>query len=136
MNSIKPPALSPCQYFWNVHVPSLLEVGRDTTLSTLSCTALFRIAGAGGGEWTVSVRDGVIESLKAGADADATATIELSESTFVDIALGRADHRELFFAGRISISGDVPLVLWLANLIPVLRDRFPFRLPEGREVSR
>ena len=62
-----------------------------------------------------------------------TVTIRLSEEVFIGIARGDVDHKTSFLTGRIRILGDIPLVLWLSNLIPVLRDSFPFEPRQLKE---
>lgn len=126
--------LSACEYFWEVHVPSILEMGNDTTMPSLTCAVEFRISGEDGGEWNVSVREGLIERIARGPAADTTARVMLSASTFLDIARGLVDHRQAFFKGQIEIEGDVGLVLQASNMIPILREKFPFREPAHREV--
>ena len=125
---------SGCEYFWDDHVPRILEVGRDTTIPTLTCAIAFHLQGEGGGDWTVSVRDGLVERIARGRAADATALVALPASTFLDIARGRVDHKIAFFKGQIDITGDVALVLRLAGMIPILRARFPFQEPSCSEV--
>ncbi len=126
---------SACEYFWEVHIPTILEVGKDTTMPSLTCTVEFRIQGEDGGDWNVSVREGWIEGIARGTVADATARVTLSASTFLDIARGLVDHRQAFFEGRIEIEGDVGLVLQASSMIPILRARFPFREPAHRRVG-
>lgn len=121
---------SPCDLFWEVHVPSLLERSRDTTIASLDGTAHFRIEGPAGGDWLLCACRGVIELVERGTPRDPTVTITLSDADFVGIAAGDLDHREAFFQGRVQIDGDVELALRASNLIPILRERFPFHLDE------
>jgi putative sterol carrier protein len=115
-----------CRLFWEAHVPRLLERGRDTTLPGLTAIVRFELGGPGGGAWTVTIERGRIECVERGAPAAATAVIALDAADFAAIARGSLDHREAFFANRIRLEGDVGLVLWAANLIPYLREKFPF----------
>jgi hypothetical protein len=115
-----------CRLFWEVHVPRLLERGRDTTIAGLTGIARFEIGGPGGGTWTVTAERGRIERVERGGSTAATAVIALAAGDFAAIARGSLDHREAFFQNRIRVDGDVGLVLWAANLIPLLRERFPF----------
>jgi hypothetical protein len=120
-----PPAHD-CEVFWELHVPRLLARGRDTGITGLTGVARFQLTGEGGGTWTLTAERGRIEGVERGGAGQPTATITLSAGDFAAIACGSLDHREAFFAGRIQVEGDVGLVLWAANLIPPLRERFPF----------
>lgn len=119
-----PLSRSECQLFWEVHVPSILSVARESGLS-LDAVAIFRITGHGGGEWTVIVRSGRFEDVLAGRVPDPTVTISLAEDVFMGIARGVVDHQEAFFRGDIAIEGDVGAVLGASCFIPFLRERFP-----------
>ena len=118
--------MSDCEIFWETHLPRILAESRDTRIASLNTEAVFQIDGPGGGEWSLTVKRGVIEALGRGALRSPTVTIRLSEEVFLGIARGDVDHKTLFFKGRIGIRGDIPLVLWISNLIPVLREAFPF----------
>jgi hypothetical protein len=131
----KTPACSPCEHFWETHVPRILGERRDTTLRSLTCVVRFCIAGEGGGTWTVRVEEGTVAGVERDSRAPATSTIRLPARVFLEIAEGRADHRLAFFRGEIELGGNIPLLLWLANYIPHLRARFPYRVPRTQEAS-
>ena len=118
--------LSDCELFWEFHVPQILRQSRDTTIGTLDVDAVFQITGEGGGQWSLAVRRGIVETVERGTLPSPAVAIELTEETFLGIACGRVDHKAAFFAGEVRVKGDLPLVLWVANLIPLLRDAFPF----------
>ena len=119
-------AHSDCDRFWAEHVPFMLSHGCDTTLPDLNGTVSFRIGEPGDCEWSVVARAGRIVDVARGAAKGERALVSLSAEDFSAIARGTLDHREPFFAGRIRIDGDIQFVLWAANLIPLLRERFPF----------
>jgi hypothetical protein len=118
--------LSDCELFWERHVPRMLAGGRDTTLESIHGRALFRILGPGGGSWTVTMDRGVVAGVENVPCPDPRVTISLGEETFLGIVRGTVDHRQAFFLGDVTLDGDVPFVLWVSNLIPLLREKFPF----------
>ncbi len=64
------------------------------------------IAGPGGGEWTVTVKDGncVVEKAKA---AKATCTLKIGAADFVRMIKGELPPMQAFTSGKLSIDGDV-----------------------------
>lgn len=128
--------LSPCRNFWTVHVPKILEASDDTCLDELTGVAVFRVTGPGGGVWTVSANRGRIVSVVETESEHPSFRVTLTEKVFLEIALGRLDHKQAFFSGDVEIEGDTPLALRVANLIPCLRHAFPFCPSELLEGDR
>jgi uncharacterized OB-fold protein/putative sterol carrier protein len=66
------------------------------------------ITGTGGGEWTVSVTDGVVKVLKGLQTPHVTTTI--SAKDWIDITLGKLDGMTAFTSGRLKVAGDLGLL--------------------------
>ncbi|MFZ3047133.1 MAG: long-chain-fatty-acid--CoA ligase [Desulfatirhabdiaceae bacterium] len=66
------------------------------------------ITGTGGGEWTVSVTDGVVKVLKCLHAPHVTTTI--SAKDWIDITLGKLDGMTAFTSGRLKVVGDLGLL--------------------------
>ncbi|HSO66849.1 MAG TPA: AMP-binding protein, partial [Desulfatirhabdiaceae bacterium] len=66
------------------------------------------ISGTGGGEWTVSVTDGVVKVLKGLHAPHVTTTI--SAKDWIDITLGKLDGMTAFTSGRMKVAGDLGLL--------------------------
>lgn len=130
--------VSDLRIFWDLHVPRLLLLGRETPLRELSSVAHFAVDGEEGGDWTVVLRDGRLESIEEGVPTHPTVTVRIAAEEFLRIATGRVDYRESFFGGRVAVTGDLETLLTAASWIPLLIERFPFdpecyREGEGEE---
>ncbi len=79
----------------------------------------FVLSGEGGGTWTVSLKSDVLGVAE--ADAPAECTIGLAASDFVEMFEGKANGQQLFFAGKLSIEGDMQLALKLKQLTELLQ---------------
>ena len=66
------------------------------------------ITGSGGGNWTVSVRNGTVKVLEGLHDPQVTTTI--SARDWIDITLGKLDGMTAFSSGRLKIEGDMGLL--------------------------
>ncbi|MBF0102030.1 MAG: long-chain-fatty-acid--CoA ligase [Desulfobacterales bacterium] len=66
------------------------------------------ITGEGGGEWTVSVKNGVVKVLTGLHDLHVTTTI--SAKDWIDLTLGKLDGMTAFTSGKIKVSGDFGLL--------------------------
>ena len=67
------------------------------------------ITGTGGGEWTVSLKDGVVKILKGLHTPDVTTTI--SAKDWVAITLGTLDGMSAFSSGRLKVEGNMGLLM-------------------------
>jgi uncharacterized OB-fold protein/putative sterol carrier protein len=66
------------------------------------------ITGTGGGEWTVSVKDGKVKVLKSLHDPAVTTTV--SAKDWIAITLGKLDGMTAFTSGRLKVEGDMGLL--------------------------
>jgi sterol carrier protein 2 len=82
--------------------------------------AVFRfvVDGTGGGNWLVDLRQdlGVREG---GGDSDCV--VAMSVDDFVALFDGRVSAQELFFTGRLKVTGDMGCAVKLDSLPSVLR---------------
>jgi predicted lipid carrier protein YhbT len=79
----------------------------------------FVLSGEGGGTWTVSLKDGALGVSE--TDSPAECTIGLAAKDFVDMFEGKANGQQLFFAGKLNVSGDMQLALKLKQLTELLQ---------------
>jgi long-chain acyl-CoA synthetase len=82
---------------------------RPDKLEGITANYGYSITGDGGGEWTVSVKDGALEVLEGIHDPHVTTT--MSASDFVDLNLGKLDGMAAFTSGKIKAEGDVSLLM-------------------------
>ncbi len=64
------------------------------------------IAGPGGGEWTVAVKDGKC-TVEKGKAAKATCTLKIAAADFVRMIKGELPPMQAFTSGKLAIDGDV-----------------------------
>lgn len=69
----------------------------------------YMITGTGGGEWTVSVKDGEVKVLKGLHEPNVTTTI--SAKDWIAITLGKLDGMMAFTSGRLKVEGDMSLLM-------------------------
>jgi hypothetical protein len=67
------------------------------------------ITGTGGGEWTVSLKDGIVKVLKGLHTPNVTTSI--SAKDWVAITLGTLDGMSAFSSGRLKVEGDMGLLM-------------------------
>ena len=68
----------------------------------------YDITGDGGGQWTVSVKDGAVEVLTGIHDPNVTTTI--SGKDWIALTLGKLDGMAAFSSGRLKVEGDMGLL--------------------------
>ncbi|MBI5569421.1 MAG: SDR family NAD(P)-dependent oxidoreductase [Desulfomonile tiedjei] len=66
----------------------------------------FQISGPGGGDWCVTVKDGVCQS-EVGTHAHPTTTILMSEDDFLDLIGGKLNAMKAFTSGKLKVQGDL-----------------------------
>jgi 3-hydroxy-3-methylglutaryl CoA synthase/putative sterol carrier protein len=66
----------------------------------------YRIEGAGGGEWFISVKEGSCE-VRRGSHEKPTTTIIMSDENFLSMMAGKLDALQAFTAGKLKIEGDL-----------------------------
>jgi putative sterol carrier protein len=66
----------------------------------------FAIAGPGGGEWTVAVKDGACK-VEAGKAEKPTTTIRMADADFLALIAGRLDGMQAYSSGKLKVEGDI-----------------------------
>jgi len=69
----------------------------------------FRLSGAEGGDWYVTVDDGTCAVIEGISDA-AHGTILMSAEDYVAMAFGKLGRMRAYMTGRIKVSGDLTLL--------------------------
>ena len=64
------------------------------------------ISGSNGGDWYVTVKDQTCD-VQAGKADQATCTLKMKDSDFVDMVSGKLNPMQAFTSGKLAISGDV-----------------------------
>lgn len=76
---------------------------------------VFKIAGEGGGEWTVDLASAT-PSVQKGVQPGAQCTLEVQHSDFVSMLQNPALGMQLFMQGKLRVSGDPMLAMKLQKL--------------------
>jgi putative sterol carrier protein len=84
----------------------------------LSTVYKFVLEGEDGGTFVLDLTDNPSVSV---GDGPANCTIRLAAADFVEMAEGRIDSRDLFFAGKLRVDGDMGLALKLKKLRDTVR---------------
>jgi NAD(P)-dependent dehydrogenase (short-subunit alcohol dehydrogenase family)/putative sterol carrier protein len=75
----------------------------------------FLIAGAGGGDWVVSVKDGAC-AIKTGRAEKPTTTIIMADGDFIKLITGELDGMTAYTSGKLKVEGDLMKSQWIARL--------------------
>ena len=66
----------------------------------------YRISGPGGGDWNVSIRNGVCEMAQ-GIHPNPTTTILMSDQDFLSMISGKLNAMQAYTSGKLKIQGDL-----------------------------
>lgn len=96
----RPRPLQPKDFFETQYTRFLPEKaeGVDASIS-------YTIEGEGGGEWSLTVKDGKCE-IREGGNPSAKTHAKMSSKTYLQLAMGKLDGRVGFMLGKIKIKGD------------------------------
>jgi putative sterol carrier protein len=75
----------------------------------------FRISGPGGGDWTVTVKDGACRVEKGRADKPTT-TIKMADEDFVALITGKINGMQAYTSGKLKVEGDMMKAQWVEKL--------------------
>jgi len=75
----------------------------------------FRISGPGGGDWTVTVKDGACRVEKGSADKPTT-TIKMADEDFVALITGKINGMQAYTSGKLKVEGDMMKAQWVEKL--------------------
>jgi putative sterol carrier protein len=84
-------------------------------LAGINTTVLFDLAGEGGGQWTITVKNGQL-AVAEGAAAPANATFKMKAADFTAIVNGTINPVAAFMQGRIRVEGDMAVAMQLQTL--------------------
>lgn len=73
------------------------------------------IRGAGGGTWTVTIKDQKIQT-KQGTQSSPTLAIDITQTDYMDIVNGKMSAEKAFFSGKIQFKGNIAVALRLKEM--------------------
>jgi putative sterol carrier protein len=84
-------------------------------LKGMDATILFDISGEGGGQWTVTIKDGHVD-VEEGATEPATVTVEAAAQDIKALVKGDLRPMPAFMQGRLKVKGDMSIAMQLQKL--------------------
>ena len=99
---------------FDVQVPAALAKSPEKA-KEIGAIYVFKIAGDGGGEWTVDLASAT-PSCKPGTVTKANCTIEVAHEDFKNMLGNPALGMQLYFQGKLKVSGDPMLATKLQKL--------------------
>ncbi len=95
-------------------LPKLIESAPDKA-KELNAIYLFNVTGDGGGTWTVDLKNDP-PSCKEGDAGNAECTVEVSDEDFAAMLKDPQLGMQLYFQGKLKVSGDPMLATKLQQL--------------------
>jgi putative sterol carrier protein len=83
----------------------------------VNSTIQFDLQGEKGGLWYVTVADGTCAVNKGTAPNPAAATVRMTVSDFVELAVGKLSPALAFMTGKVKIDGDMGAVIKQQSLL-------------------
>jgi putative sterol carrier protein len=102
------------QQLFNVDVPEALKKFPDKARE-IGAIYLFKIAGDGGGTWTVNLQ-GNPPTVTPGDAGNAQCTFEVAHDDFKQMLTNPAMGMQLYFQGKLKVTGDPMLATKLQKL--------------------
>ena len=107
-------AVSSAQELFNTIVPASLAKAPDKARE-IGAVYYFNVTGDGGGQWTVDLASAV-PSVQAGQVGTANCSIEIAHSDFLNMLSNPAAGMQLYFQGKLKVTGDPMLATKLQKL--------------------
>jgi putative sterol carrier protein len=114
LNRTKEAAMPNVHELFDQKFPEALAKHPDKA-KEVNAVYLFKITGDGGGEWTVDLASAT-PGVKKGAHGTANCTIEVAHDDFQAMLNDPAKGMQLFFQGKLKVSGDQMLAMKLQKL--------------------
>jgi putative sterol carrier protein len=75
----------------------------------------YDVSGDGGGTWHAVIKDGTC-TVKSGAGAGPTLTLQISAQDWLDMLSGKQSGQMLFMSGKLKVKGDMGLAMKLGSM--------------------
>jgi len=85
----------------------------------VNATFVYELDGAGGGTWTVTVKDKTVAVTPGGAP-NPTVTYKMAAEQYVQLANGDINGAKAFLTRKLKISGSIPMAQKMNKFLPPL----------------
>ena len=106
---------------FDVQVPEAIAKNPDKA-KEINAVYLFKITGDDGGEWTVDLASAT-PSCKPGVHGSPQCTVEVAHADFKSMLTNPALGMQLYFQGKLQVSGDPMLAMKLQQLFEIARPK-------------
>jgi putative sterol carrier protein len=100
---------------FTTRLPEKLKGMGDSAKSAVNAIFVFKITGDGGGTWTLDAKNNV--GIREGAEDGADCTIEISSDDWKTISENPGAATQLFFTGKLKVSGNPMLATKLQKIL-------------------
>ena len=83
----------------------------------VDATFVYELEGAGGGTWTVRVKDAKL-SVEPGTIGTPTVTFKMKASDYVDLVNGDLNGAKAFLTRKLKVSGSIPMAQKMNKFLP------------------
>jgi putative sterol carrier protein len=90
-------------------IEEMSETFRPERAGRAEAVVQFRISGAGGGDWYVTIKDRTC-TVTEGVTEGAKATVRMDADDYVALSTGKLGSMKAFATGKVKASGDVSLL--------------------------
>ena len=94
------------------------EVFNPSAAQGLDAVIQYEIAGEGGGNWSIIIKEGTCQVQEGTHDAP-TVTLSMSDETWLKIVNKESNGMQAFMSGQLKVSGDVMLAQRIEQLFPL-----------------
>ncbi len=84
----------------------------------VTATMQYSLSGDGGGEWSVTIDDGVFKGVDSGTADKPTLHIMMDASKFIEMANGDLDGRKAFLTRKLKVKGNIALAQKMQKFFP------------------
>lgn len=91
---------------------SLPERFKPEKSAGIDVIAQIILTGSNGGNWSVTIKNQKM-TINQGINPNATLTLEISDSDFLDLVNGKLSAEKAFFSGKAKFKGNIALALRL-----------------------
>ncbi|MEE9612092.1 MAG: SCP2 sterol-binding domain-containing protein, partial [Desulfatiglandales bacterium] len=94
------------------------EVFNSSAAQGLDAVIQYDITGEGGGNWTITIKDGACQ-VQEGTHDEPSVTLTMPDETWLQIVNKETNGMQAFMSGQLKVSGDIMLAQRIEQLFPL-----------------